>query len=134
MITVENNVGRLIEVRQTGRITMEDIRQSGPIFGRILAGIRGKVVMCTDWRGMRVLAPDVASSLRAIIRADNDRVERQAVLLDPSAIIGIQLERLLREGGNMDRAAFESVGTMEQWLAPSLTPAEQAQARKFLGG
>lgn len=133
MVVVENNVGRLIEIRQTGRINAEDLQETGPLFGKILGALEGKAVLCTDWRGMQVLPQPVAEILLNIIRSDNARVERQGVLLDPSAIIGMQLDRLLRNAGKMDTRAFRDSNKMQTWLGELLSIPERTQMRKFLG-
>lgn len=132
MVTVENNVGRLVEIRQTGRVTIEELQESGQAFGRILATLKGRAILCTDWRGMHILPQPVTEVLLNIMRNENARVERQGVLLDPSAIIGMQLDRLLRTSGNSQTKAFRDADQMQTWLGQVLTLAERTQMRKFL--
>ena len=77
MVTVENRIGRLIEVRQTGKVTIEELQESFPAFQRILSSSPQRFVMATDWRGMRVLDAKTSEALLGIMRAKNDRIERQ---------------------------------------------------------
>jgi hypothetical protein len=133
MITVENSVGRLVTIRQTGSVTMAELQASAPRFQAILDAAKGKVVLGTDWRGMRTLAPEVANVLLAIMRAEDARVERQVVVTDPSAVIGMQIGRLFREGaGTQSRAVYQDPLAAQKWLGEVLSVPERVQFRKFL--
>jgi hypothetical protein len=134
MITVENNAGRLVEITQTGKITLNELKMAFQPFQRILDRHKGnQVVLCTDWRGMEALSPDVSELLLEIMKSDNERVERQAVIHDPSAILGMGLNRLFRESGGNSRQAFDNVEGASAWLnTVALTVAERVQLRNFL--
>lgn len=132
MVTVENRVGRLIEVRQTGRVTVQELEASLPLFQRILASSPERFVMATDWRGMRVLDAQTSEVLLGIMRAKNDRIERQMLVMDPSAVMGLQVRRLFKDAGGETRAVFESAELARSWLETSLTPLEAASLRRFL--
>ena len=132
MVTVENRVGRLIEVRQTGKVTVEELQESFPIFQRILSSSTERFVMATDWRGMRVLDAKTSEALLGIMRAKNDRIERQMLVMDPSAVMGLQVRRLFKDAGGETRAVFESADLARGWLEPALTPLEVASLKRFL--
>lgn len=133
MITIENNVGRLLEIRQTGSITLPELQESFGKFQQIMDSKPGSFVFATDWRGMRVLAPQVSDILVSIMKADNARAERQAVIIDDNAIVGLQIERMFREGGGKTRAVYREAATAATWLGELLSITEQARLRKFLG-
>ena len=132
MVTVENRIGRLIEVRQTGKVTVEELQESFPIFQRILSSSAERFVMATDWRGMRVLDAKTSEALLGIMRAKNDRIERQMLLMDPSAVMGLQVRRLFKDAGGESRAVFESADLARRWLEPALSPLEVASLKRFL--
>jgi hypothetical protein len=132
MVTVENRVGRLIEVRQTGKVTVEELQESFPIFQRILSSSAERFVMATDWRGMRVLDAKTSEALLGIMRAKNDRIEQQMLLMDPSAVMGLQVRRLFKDAGGESRAVFESADLARRWLEPVLNPLEVASLKRFL--
>src|SRR5262245_51997602 len=111
---------------------MQELQSSAERFGHVLGSISGTAVMCTDWRGMRVLAPEVADILLGIMKSDNHRVARQAWLIDPKAIIGLQLERLFRDGGGLDRRTFTESVSMTQWLGEVLNTRERQRVTEFL--
>jgi hypothetical protein len=132
MVTVENRIGRLIEVRQTGKVTIEELQESFPAFQRILSSSPQRFVMATDWRGMRVLDAKTSEALLGIMRSKNDRIERQMLVMDPSAVMGLQVRRLFKDAGGETRAVFESADLARGWLEPALTPLEVASLKRFL--
>ena len=132
MVTVENREDRLIEVRQTGRVTVEELQASFPVFQRILSSKRERFVMATDWRGMRVLDSKTSEFLLGIMRDKNDRIERQVLVMDPSAVMGLQVHRLFKDAGGESRAVFESPDQARAWLDGVLTPLEMGSLRRFL--
>ncbi|MBK6576212.1 MAG: hypothetical protein IPG17_08445 [Sandaracinaceae bacterium] len=132
MVTVENRIGRLIEVRQTGKVTIEELQESFPVFQRILSSSPQRYVMATDWRGMRVLDAKTSEALLGIMRSKNDRIERQMLVMDPSAVMGLQVRRLFKDAGGETRAVFESADLARGWLEPALTPLEVASLKRFL--
>lgn len=131
MVTVDNKVGRLVEIRQTGKVTIEELQASFPRFQEILAKIGGPLVFATDWRGMRLLGSNTSTFLTDIMRSD-EGVEAQVVLTDKSALMGLQIRRLFQAGGGQRRAVYDDVGRAESFLKPFLTPAELAAFRSFL--
>ena len=132
MVTVENRIGRLIEGRQTGKVTIEELQESFPVFQRILSSSPQRYVMATDWRGMRVLDAKTSEALLGIMRSKNDRIERQMLVMDPSAVMGLQVRRLFKDAGGETRAVFESADLARGWLEPALTPLEVASLKRFL--
>ena len=132
MVTLENRIGRLIEVRQTGKVTIEELQESFPVFQRILSSSPQRYVMATDWRGMRVLDAKTSEALLGIMRSKNDRIERQMLVMDPSAVMGLQVRRLFKDAGGETRAVFESADLARGWLEPALTPLEVASLKRFL--
>lgn len=132
MVTVENNAGRLIEVRQTGKVTTDELNSSFPKFQQILGKSSQKFVMATDWRGMRVLDDQTSEMLLGIMRGENSRIEKQALIISPSAILGLQVRRLFAEAGGDSRMVFESPSAAVRWLAPSLSPAELQSLQAFI--
>lgn len=132
MITIDNKVGRLVELRQTGKVTIEEIQASFPRFEEILAKIGGPAVFATDWRGMRLMDRTTSDFLLDIMRSD-EGVAAQVIITDESALMGLQIRRLFREcGGGQHRTVYDNVARAEQFLRPHLTPAELGAFRSFV--
>jgi hypothetical protein len=85
--------------------------------------------MSTDWRETWVLDAETSEALLGIMRSKNDRIERQVLLTDPSAVIGLQVARPFQEGGGEARAIFDSVHTLRDWMEPALTAPKAAALR-----
>jgi hypothetical protein len=134
MITIENNRGRLIELRQTGRITIDEIQRSLPEFQAILDSKSSPFVLATDWRGMHLLDGQTSEFLLDIMKAETDRIERHVVIAEESALMGMQIRRLFKTAGGRTRAVYNSVTEAEQWIRPALTDVEFARFQRFMQG
>ena len=130
MVTIEHHAGRLIEIRQTGLVTMEEISANNAKMGGILGKIGRPVFVAADWRGIRILAPEVAEVLLGIMQTN--MVDRTGVLLDSSAIIGLQLERIFRQVGSKNQIACRTAVQLESWFDAALSRAEKDALRRFL--
>ncbi len=132
MIRVENPVGRLcvarfvppFDVTQADRLA-QDIR-------KILERFQRGSIFCSDTRRVQIFPPDVSDRITAMLRSDNPRVERSAVVIGSSSVFGLQIERMFREAGNPGRRVFHTVDAMLTWLDESLTPIERERVRAFL--
>ena len=131
--SAECRVGRLVEARLDWLNTPEDVAD----FTRSMQGAFAKAgatsVICADWRATSVMPPEVGDALIGLLRRGNKHFSRSAVLLSgTSGILNLQVERLFREAGNVDRRAFKATAPMLQWIAEVLTPAELERAADFL--
>lgn len=130
---VHNGVGRLIAT-SIGRVNHP--RQVGQIAHAMFDAFQrcpGQAVICTDWRPIRVFAPEVADAVIEMLSTTNKRLLRGAILLAPdNATLGLQVERLLHAANNPVRKTFRASDKMLSWLAEVLTPAELECAKKFL--
>jgi hypothetical protein len=133
MVTVENNVGRLIEVRFTVPSRTSDSHVLQDKLIQALAKIQGQVVICTLIGGEGVLPPEDTGLHATVMRRDNARVERAAVVVPPDQpMLALQLERVMREAGNPARRLFQSVSETENWLSPVLAGGERVRLHAFL--
>ena len=130
MLTIENHVGRLLELRFASPMSMADL---DGFHGAILRSMGTRnLVACTDLLGAKVFDQAVSTRLVSLIRQENPRVDRNAILVGESAVFSMQTERIIREAGSPKRKAFRSSVELAEWLAEVLTAAEQAQLNVFL--
>jgi hypothetical protein len=93
-----------------------------------------KVILCTDLRATQLFAPDVASQIIDLMRGDNPRVERNGVLGNESALLTLQVQRLLIEAGSPGRRKiFTELPPLVTWLNEVLVPSERIRLLTFLG-
>lgn len=132
---IECRVGRLIETRLEWLNTASDLNLVEEALIRAFGQAGASAVICSDWRGIEVFSPEVGEALIELLRRDNVRIERSALLLSPGgAIFNLQVERLLREAGNPARRAFRNVDHLLAWLGEVLSPEETQSARQWFGG
>lgn len=134
MFTVEHRVGRLLETRTAQLSSLGEVADFGARF-REIAGKLGtqQVVICGDYRGMRIFSPDVAERFVAMLTAANPRVERSAILCSPdNATSLLQIERTVKQAANPSRRTFRDAGELTAWLGEVLTADERARVAAFL--
>ena len=133
MWTVQTVVGRLVEAR----LTSSDPSEVQPCLGAIaelVARSQAPVVGFLDLSQIQVLGRAEADLFLKVMRADNPKVERTAILVHGDALLEMQIERLIRAAASPNREAFRLVGPAVRWLRKSLSPAELASLQSFIGG
>ena len=134
MLTVSLNVGRLIEIRAQGQVTLEDFTAFRTRFTELLMKAGKKIVNVSDLREIGVLGPDVFAALSRMAQTDNAMIERAAYFTSPSSPASMQFDQLIRDLKHPQRGVFQKVADLENWVAGSLTKEELARAHQFLNG
>jgi hypothetical protein len=133
MVTVERNVGRLIEVRTVGRTVQSDVDSLGPRLVGLMTSVPGKVVTCADLRFTGIVSEAMANQLIERMRRDNPLIERSALVIgNNQGMLGLQVERMAREAGNPARRVMRYTEDAEAWLGELLTKEEKARLHDFL--
>ena len=132
MYTLENHVGRLMELRVESPVTLDQLQTFHSTVARLVKPHSGQVAICTDLMGARVFPQPVTDRWTAIIQQENPAVERNAVLVGESAVFSMQVERILREAGSVNRRSFRAANDLVAWLATILTQAERTRLNAFL--
>jgi hypothetical protein len=133
---VARSVGRLVEVRFGTLQSVEAVKALGVALAQTVSKssveANGGTLVCADWRGIRVLAPEVAESLSALMKQGNQHVLRSAALIGTHAIFGLQVERVIRDAHHPARRAFRAGEELLRWLGEVGTAEECQRARQFL--
>jgi hypothetical protein len=133
MITLHPKAGRLAGVRIISPVTDEELIAFVPQMVKWVRSIVGQVVFCHDVRGTIVLTETISSRVIDLMRHDNPRLKRAALLLPTgSAVLALQFERIIREAGNPARRTFRRAAEAQEWLSEVLVPAEQEGLAQFL--
>jgi hypothetical protein len=132
--TVANHVGRLIEIRVVPPLSMDDATRFLQDVVRLTSAQPAKIVCCTDLRtGTRTIDPDSIDFIAAIMRSENPKLERNALVVSSmSPTFALQMERMVKTAGTVQRRIFKTRGEAEAWLGEALTGAERARLRTFL--
>jgi hypothetical protein len=132
MSTVEIREGKLLEMRLVSPMSAADVDEFLNQTKGIVRDLRSSLVGCTDLREARILSPDAVSKLTEMMRFDNPRIVRNAILVGEGAVFSMQIERMVREAGSPLRRSFRETGEACTWLASVLTRPEQRRLRAFI--
>ena len=132
MYTIDNRVGRLIEIRVESPVTEEELSQFHDKIAKLIKPIKGQVASCTDLAGATVFLQPVAARWIEIIKQENPIVERNAILVGAGAVFSMQVERIIRQAGFKTRKAFLVPTELTAWLGEILTVRERARLDQFL--
>lgn len=132
MFTIENNVGRLVEVRIASPVEEHEMPRIAQETHDIIESMEGDFVAVMDLRGAHVFPQAVSDAFVHILSDNNPKLERSAFIIGDSAIFGMQIERAIRQAGKPSRRAFRQPKELEAWLDELLKPSEQVRLSKFL--
>lgn len=132
MFTLELRQGRLVEGRISSPVVMTEVLGFAKRFQELVGPVSGQVSIVTDIRGAHVFPPDVADGFVKVMKIDNPRLARSAFLINESATFGLQVERMIRDGGNPARRTFREADALSKWLGEHLDAKERARLGEFL--
>lgn len=133
MWTIEQRVGRLVEIRLVSPVSMPELQGFGQRIGEIAARLtKPGFIACTDLTGANILPPDVAEWFIRLMQRDNPVLERGAFLIGASAVFALQLERMFKQSSSHTRRTFREPGPLLAWLGELATPAERDRLRRLL--
>jgi hypothetical protein len=132
MYTIENRVGRFVELRVEAPVTEEELLQFHDTLAKVTKPIKGQLAICTDLAGATVFTQPVTQRWIEIIKQESPNVERNAVLVGEGAVFSMQVERIIRNAGYKNRKAFLSPSALSTWLGEILNVRERARLETYL--
>lgn len=132
MVKIEHRVGRVVELTLEAPVTPADLQGCVSRLMVMATAITSKFLLVSDCRKVHTLAPEVADGFGKLMRSDNRRLERSALLLGESATLNLQVERMVRESQNPMRRTFRTADALVTWLGEVMTPAERARITELL--
>lgn len=132
MYTIENRVGRFVELRVEAPVTEEEMARFHDVLAKACKPIKGQIALCTDLAGATVFLQPVAARWIEIIKQESPLVERNAILVGEGAVFSMQVERIIRQAGFKNRKAFSAPTVLVTWLAEILTARERTRLEQFL--
>jgi hypothetical protein len=135
MHIVENPAGRLVTFRIVPPVSDDNSENASHDLRAKIVGIEGPVVIVSDLSAARAFSPETTARFVALMRSDNPKIARSALLLgSDSAMLGLQVTRMVKEAANPARRMFREPALLSTWLEEILTEAEQAALDRFLDG
>jgi len=131
-IELTHRVGRLIETRLRGVLTLEDV---GVIFERaqaIYAGSIPKFLSVVDLRDTRAQDDEIVQTLLQLIKGANPRIERVGFLVGGDSLLSVQVEAVVLNARHPARRVFRSAQLLIDYLGEVATAPERARLAEFL--
>lgn len=126
MFEIELHDRRIAVARIVSCETLDEARALADGLRAIFSRVPDLAVATADLRAAQLFSPEVTEALVGLLRADNPKVERSGHLIGrSSAVLALQVERLVREAGNPRRKVFRALPEMEQYLGEILTPPQR---------
>ncbi len=132
MYSSENREGKLIELRVVTPMSAEEMLDLQGKHLEMTRQVTGQYAVVVDMRRARVFPPEITERFIALMSRLNPRLTRSAILINESAVLGLQAERAIETAGDADRRAFRDPAALEQWLGEVLTWQERNRLRNFL--
>ena len=128
----ENRLGRLIELRVVTPMSADEMLELQQTHLEVTRGVEGDYAVVVDMRRAQVFPPQISERFIALMSQLNPRLLRSAILINESAVLGLQAERAIEAAGNPDRKTFRDPVALERWLGEVLTERERLRLRSFL--
>jgi hypothetical protein len=132
MHRIQNIAGRLVEVRVTPPLNLDEIKQFVEEHKATVSRIRDRYVGVVDLHRADVFPAEVAAALIQLLSQMADRVERTAFLIGESAVFALQIERVIRNAASPHRKSFREPEPLKEWLGEVLNPSERFRLDGFL--
>lgn len=132
MFSSENRHGRLVELRVVTPVTVEEVVELQKAHMAVTQAVDGDYVAAVDLRRAHVFPPQIFERFLAMMSQLNPRLLRSAILINGSAVLGLQAERAIESAGHPDRKAFREPQELVRWLGEVLSESETSRLRLFL--
>lgn len=132
MIVAEIKVGRLLEIRVTGRCPREDFLALRSGIAKAMVSKPGQLVMVTDFRDAERFPEEVADMALGLMKTDNARLERNIHFHTHGSPFAEQMKSMVETVGHPSRRVFFSIAPALAWADEVLTQEEKARLRTFL--
>ena len=135
MWTIEQRVGRLVEIQLVSPVLLPELAGFGQRIGEIAARLAKhgqRKLACTDLASANILPPEVADWFIRLMQRDNLVLERGAFLIGTSAVFALQIERMFKESSSHTRRTFREPGPLLAWLGEVTSSSERDRLRRFL--
>lgn len=133
MHVVEGPIGRLIVFRIVPPVSDDNSGRASADLRAAIVASAVPVVVVSDLRVARAFSPDTTDRFIALMKADNPKIERSALLVDEEArTLGLQAQRMVKEAAHASRRVFSDPAELREWLAPVLSSQEQTALDRLL--
>ncbi|MAQ15106.1 MAG: hypothetical protein CMN30_09980 [Sandaracinus sp.] len=130
-LSATSDDGLLLLTRVVAPVTIDEYAGFMGDIRRILGKATGQVVICTDWREAGTLTRDVADAFVWLMRRDNPKIGRVAVLVGDEDTT--QVAAMIAEANNDRRRLCRNLDEVDAFLKPITHAGTRRRIHEFLG-
>jgi hypothetical protein len=131
MYSIENRVGRLVEISIWSPVTAAEAGPWAELHDRVVASVGGPYFCLVDLARATVFPPDAVDAYLATMRNETQLL-RTGTLLGRSPTQHLQILRMIREANHPQRKAFRDPNLVHAFLGEIATAAERARLAEVL--
>jgi hypothetical protein len=131
MYSIENHVGRLIEVRFWLPVGADEALGWRRDHEAMLQATLGNYVFFVDMMDATVFPPELVEAYVATMRSE-PRLLRTVIVLGSSPTLSLQIQRMLRDAHHPQRRVYRDLKEAENWLTEIMTMPERTRLRELI--
>lgn len=133
MYSTEHHIENLVELRVVSPFSEAEMTRLVQEHVALLQGLAHKpYVIATDMRAAHVFPAPITAKFISMMQSVNDELKRSAILINGSAVLGLQAERAIQEAAHPERRSFRRPEPFIDWLGEELSTAARLRLRAFL--
>jgi hypothetical protein len=138
--TLENRVGRLVEICMTERMLLDEAQQIRIKMYLLLSNMSGKVIVLCDMLRSEPFGVEVGDKMLEMLKTDNPKIERTAFVMK-EGVFATQIERIAMDAERAAKAekkpppqrrVFKDKLLARLWLSEALTLQENARLHELV--
>ncbi len=131
MWSIQRVVGKLVEIKISSPVSLEETVPWSAAHDELIASIDGPYVCFVDLAHAKVFPQEVVEGYVKTMK-NEARLRRTGTLLNTSPTFGMQIQRMIREAQNPERRAFRDPRELAAWLGEALDQNEVRRLREIL--
>ena len=131
-IELTHRVGRLIETRLRGPLTLVDVEQIFEHAQLVYALPVEKFLSVVDLRDTQAQDDEIVQPLLQLIKSVNPRIERVGFLVGGDSLLAVQVESVVISARHPGRRVFRDPLSLTDFLGEVGTPEELQRLKEFL--
>jgi hypothetical protein len=133
--TLANPIGRLVEVRVYGILTLDEAQQIRIGMYLLLSTLPGRAIILADQMQAEQFSSEVSDRMLQMLTHDNPKVERTGFIMRKGAF-ATKVDRICLDAARAakaankpppDRRVFFDKASVSAWLSEALTAGERAR-------
>jgi hypothetical protein len=131
-IELTHRVGRLIETRLRGILTLADVGHIFELAQEIYTSPIETFLSVVDLRDTTAQDDEIVQPLLQLIKSVNPRIERVGFLVGGDSLLAVQVESVVVSARHAGRRVFRDSGQLIAFLGEIATPEERERLSDFL--